>query len=439
MNGLPSAFTRRRFTQLAAITVGTLALGACASETNNAPVSSSNEASDDEASIGEQKTDQSFDQQEGHQNEADTPADPAEQARAIAKERVQNMSLAQKVAQLFVVAPEALVPEALVEGVSPVTQAAEIGQAMVVDYPVGGFVYFAPNIVSPDQTTSLLSGTSQLFAESENVLPFLCVDEEGGSVARIAGNEAFGVQDVGDAADIGARDDAAAAKQAAEFIAEYASSLGFNCDFAPVADVVDPLVSDTMLLRSFSSDPAVASEMVRAQVEGFREKNLVSCAKHFPGIGSAAGDSHDDLITTGHTLDDMREVDLVPFEAAVDAGVPMIMVGHLNMLAVTGEDVPASLSPTVVQGLLRESLHFEDIVIADSLAMGAVANYYTSDQAAVAALCAGCDMLLMPENFQAAYQGIIDAVLSGVISEDRIVESVVRILSIKQRYFDAIG
>ena len=171
MNGLPSAFTRRRFTQLAAITVGTLALGACASETNNAPVSSSNEASDDEASIGEQKTDQSFDQQEGHQNEADTPADPAEQARAIAKERVQNMSLAQKVAQLFVVAPEALVPEALVEGVSPVTQAAEIGQAMVVDYPVGGFVYFAPNIVSPDQTTSLLSGTSQLFAESENVLP----------------------------------------------------------------------------------------------------------------------------------------------------------------------------------------------------------------------------------------------------------------------------
>lgn len=402
------SITRRHFVRLAALAGGSLALGGCAGDGSN--------GADDSAGEGA--------------GESQGPEDAAAAARAAADERIGAMALEQKVAQLFIVTPEALV-----EGVSQVTQAGDMTREGVAAHPVGGIVYFAQNLLDPEQTTTMLANVKQFYADSGNVAPFVAVDEEGGTVVRVAGNEAFAVQDVGDASALGNAGDTEAAKRAAEQIADYLAPLGFNLDFAPVADVVNPLRSDTMGLRSFSSDAAVAAAMVRAEVEGFRDQKMLCCAKHFPGIGAAAGDSHEGAITIEATNEELETVDLVPFRAAIEAGVPMIMVGHVNLPNVVGDDVPASLNSAIVQGILRDSLGYTGVVVTDSLSMGAITNCYTPAEAAVAALKAGCDIPLMPERFGEACQGVLNAVQAGELTEERLDESLIRILSAKQEYF----
>lgn len=411
---LVDSITRRRFVWLAALTGGSLALSGCAGDGSNGTGGSTGV----DGSGGEGAGD------------GQNPEDAAAAARAAADERIGAMTLEQKVAQLFIVTPEALV-----EGVSQVTQAGDMTREGVAAHPVGGIVYFAQNLLDPEQTMAMLANVKQFYADAGNVAPFIAVDEEGGTVVRVADNEAFGAQDVGDASALGSAGDTEAAKRAAEQIADYLMPLGFNLDFAPVADVVDPLRSDTMGLRSFSSDAAVAADMVRAEVEGFRDKKMLCCAKHFPGIGAAAGDSHEGAITIEATNEELETVDLVPFRAAIEAGVPMIMVGHVSLPNIVGDSTPAPLSSAIVQGILRDSLGYTGIIVTDSLSMGAITDYYTPAEAAVAALKAGCDIPLMPERFDEAYQGVLNAVQAGELTEERLDESLTRILTAKQEYF----
>ena len=362
---LVDSITRRRFVWLAALAGGSLALSGCAGDGSN-------------GTGGPTGVDGSGGEGAG---DGQNPEAAAVAARAAVDERIGAMTLEQKVAQLFIVTPEALV-----EGVSQVTQAGDMTREGVTAHPVGGIVYFAQNLLDPEQTTTMLANVKQFYADAGNVAPFIAVDEEGGTVVRVADNEAFGAQDVGDASALGSAGDTEAAKRAAEQIADYLMPLGFNLDFAPVADVVDPLRSDTMGLRSFSSDAAVAADMVRAEVEGFRDKKMLCCAKHFPGIGAAAGDSHEGAITIEATNEELETVDLVPFRAAIEAGVPMIMVGHVSLPNIVGDSTPAPLSSAVVQGMLRDSLGYTGIIVTDSLSMGAITDYYTPAEAAVAAL-----------------------------------------------------
>ncbi len=411
---LVDSITRRRFVWLAALAGGSLALSGCAGDGSNG----TGEPTGVDGSGGEGAGD------------GQNPEAAAVAARAAVDERIGAMTLEQKVAQLFIVTPEALV-----EGVSQVTQAGDMTREGVTAHPVGGIVYFAQNLLDPEQTTTMLANVKQFYADAGNVAPFIAVDEEGGTVVRVADNEAFGAQDVGDASALGSAGDTEAAKRAAEQIADYLMPLGFNLDFAPVADVVDPLRSDTMGLRSFSSDAAVAADMVRAEVEGFRDKKMLCCAKHFPGIGAAAGDSHEGAITIEATNEELETVDLVPFRAAIEAGVPMIMVGHVSLPNIVGDSTPAPLSSAVVQGMLRDSLGYTGIIVTDSLSMGAITDYYTPAEAAVAALKAGCDIPLMPERLDEAYQGVLSAVQVGELTEERLDESLTRILTAKQEYF----
>lgn len=411
---LVDSITRRRFVWLAALAGGSLALSGCAGDGSN-------------GTGGPTGVDGSGGEGAG---DGQNPEDAAAAARAAVDERIGAMTLEQKVAQLFIVTPEALV-----EGVSQVTQAGDMTREGVTAHPVGGIVYFAQNLLDPEQTTTMLANVKQFYADAGNVAPFIAVDEEGGTVVRVADNEAFGAQDVGDASALGSAGDTEAAKRAAEQIADYLMPLGFNLDFAPVADVVDPLRSDTMGLRSFSSDAAVAADMVRAEVEGFRDKKMLCCAKHFPGIGAAAGDSHEGAITIEATNEELETVDLVPFRAAIEAGVPMIMVGHVSLPNIVGDSTPAPLSSAVVQGMLRDSLGYTGIIVTDSLSMGAITDYYTPAEAAVAALKAGCDIPLMPERLDEAYQGVLSAVQVGELTEERLDESPTRILTAKQEYF----
>lgn len=411
---LVDSITRRRFVWLAALAGGSLALSGCAGDGSN-------------GTGGPTGVDGSGGEGAG---DGQNPEAAAVAARAAVDERIGAMTLEQKVAQLFIVTPEALV-----EGVSQVTQAGDMTREGVTAHPVGGIVYFAQNLLDPEQTTTMLANVKQFYADAGNVAPFIAVDEEGGTVVRVADNEAFGAQDVGDASALGSAGDTEAAKRAAEQIADYLMPLGFNLDFAPVADVVDPLRSDTMGLRSFSSDAAVAADMVRAEVEGFRDKKMLCCAKHFPGIGAAAGDSHEGAITIEATNEELETVDLVPFRAAIEAGVPMIMVGHVSLPNIVGDSTPAPLSSAVVQGMLRDSLGYTGIIVTDSLSMGVITDYYTPAEAAVAALKAGCDIPLMPERLDEAYQGVLSAVQVGELTEERLDESLTRILTAKQEYF----
>ena len=214
-------------------------------------------------------------------------------------------------------------------------------------------------------------------------------------------------------------------------IGGYLCDLGFNLNFAPDSDICGNPATDVMALRSFGTDPALVSDMVSAQVKGFANAGVLCCAKHFPGIGGMTGDSHEGAIVTQNTLDELRIGELAPFEAAIEADVPMVMVGHLTAPNAFGNDVPASLNPAAVTDLLRGELGFQGLVITDSLSMGAVGDFCTPDQAGVMALLAGADLVLMPEDFASAYRGVLDAVCAGTLSEDRIDQSVMRIVKAK--------
>lgn len=342
---------------------------------------------------------------------------------------LQGMSLEHKVAQMFITRPEDVVD------VGVVIQAGDQTKAALSARPLGGIIYFGQNLTDSEQTSQMLANTMQFALDANGIPPFLCVDEEGGSVSRIGGTSGFGAANVGDMADIGAQDDPALAKQTATTIAGYLKPLGFNVDFAPVCDVANNPDSNTMRERSFGADPQLVARMAAAQVEGFLQAGMLCSAKHFPGIGAAVGDSHDEGITTGASLEALRATELVPFAAAIKAGVPFVMVGHISVPAVVGGNTPASLAPAVVQGLLREELGYQGLIITDSLGMGAVSSNYGVAEASLLALKAGCDIMLMPPDLDVAYNGVVAAVNSGEVAVERIDDSVRRVLRTKLEAF----
>ncbi len=246
------------------------------------------------------------------------------------------------------------------------------------------------------------------------------------------------MEDVGNISEIGASGNCDLAYQAGSTIGAYLSALGFNLDFAPVADVWSNKKNTVVKYRSPGSDPELVRDMVIAQIEGFKEQGILCAVKHFPGHGSTSEDSHNGAAVVERTLQELFECDLIPFKGAVQAGVPFVMVGHLSLPKVVEEDVPAVFSKEIITDILRGELGFCGIVITDALDMGAVTDYYSSAQAAVMAVAAGADMLLMPEDFVAAYEGVLNAVQRGELTQERIDESVRRILKVKLEMADML-
>lgn len=359
--------------------------------------------------------------------DSEPPHEPTLDERAAAK--TASMTLEQKVAQLFVVRPESIT------GVDTVTQAGPVTEEALAAYPVGGIAYFQKNLLDPDQTAAMLADVQAYSEEAVGLPLFTCVDEEGGTVSRIGGNPGFPVDNVGDMADVGASGDPAAAEEVARTIGGYLRELGFNVDFAPDADICGDPATDVMALRSFGTDPQLVATMVEAQVKGFAEAGVLCSAKHFPGIGGVMGDSHEGAIVSEKTLDELRAFELVPFKAAIAADVPFVMVGHLSLPNATGSDTPASINPAIVTDLLRGELGFRNLIITDSMGMGAVGDV-APEEMGVAALEAGVDMVLMPADFAATYQGVLDAVSEGRLTEARIDESVQRVVKAKLAMVD---
>lgn len=334
---------------------------------------------------------------------------------------ISEMSLEDKVAGLFIVTPEALT------GVDKAVRAGDGTKEALEKYPVGGLIYFKQNIQSKDQITEMLANTVSM----SKYPIFLAVDEEGASVARVA--DSLGLEEVESAADIGATGDANNAYATYKEIGTYLTEYGFNLNFAPVADVLTDPDNDAVGDRSFGSDPTVVSAMVSSSVTALEEVGVTACMKHFPGQGDADGDTHEGLAASDRTLEEIKETELKPFASGIEAGAQMIMVGHFTVPAIDEDNTPASLSKKVITDLLREEMGYNGVVITDALNMSAISEYYDSAQACIMAFKAGADMVLMPEDFEAAYEGVLAAVKDGTISEARINDSLRRVYRIKYK------
>ncbi len=360
----------------------------------------------------------------------EAPAEPVEnyeevdELEEIVNSSIAEMPLEDKVAGLFIITPEALTDTDVV------IRAGETTKEKLGQHAVGGLIYFSQNIKSADQLTEMLSNTRSWSKYSI----FLAVDEEGGQVSRVA--ESGLAENVGSMADIGAAGDTAKAQEAGAAIGGYLSGFGFNLNFAPVADVVaegNTIIGD----RSFGSDTNLAASMTSAMVQGMQGAGVSACLKHFPGLGDTTEDTHEGMAVTDKTLEDFAAVDFPVYQAGISAGADFVMVGHLSAPNVTGDNTPASLSGKMITEILRGQLGYQGIVITDAMNMSAITEYYTADQAAVMALQAGADMILMPEDFETAYNGVLEAVQNGTLTEERIDESLKRIFRVKRR--DRVG
>ena len=349
----------------------------------------------------------------------------ADASAARARVMLRDMTLEEKICQMLFVTPEALT------GYTRVTQSGDATKAAIEKWPVGGIIYFSSNLVSTDQTTAMIENIQTFSQNATGRRLFIGVDEEGGSVARAA--DSLGTTQFDDMSVYGETGDTQEAYNIGATQAKDLTALGFNVNFSPVADVLTNEENTVVKDRSFGSDPDLVSSMVSQVVKGLTDGGMLCAPKHFPGRGSTGGDTHDGFASSDRTLEELEACDFKPFQAAIEAGAPMIMVGHMTMTAID-EDNPASLSETIVTGLLRDELGYDGIIITDALNMGAIANNYTNADAAVKAVSAGCDMLLCVSNISSVVNALTDAVSDGTISEERIDESVSRILQAKLRY-----
>lgn len=345
---------------------------------------------------------------------------PEQKLDGIVSEGISVMPLEDKVAGLFIVTPESIT------GVATAVKAGEGTQRALTQYAVGGLVYFEKNIQSEAQIKEMLENT-ELYTKYPL---FFAIDEEGGSVARTA-SAGIG-EKVSSAKAIGESGDTQLAYQAGQTIGSTLNGLGFNLDFAPVADLAN-VENSVMTDRSYGADAESVGGFVGSMVQGLREQGVASCLKHFPGMGSTVQDPHQGLSSIDRTEEQFRAEEFVAFQAGIDAGADMVMIATSSAPGITGDNSPCVFSEKLVTDILRGELGFDGVIITDALNMSAISEYYGAEEAAVMAIRAGCDMILMPEDFEAAYNGVLQAVRDGVISEERINDSLKRIYRIKYR------
>ena len=326
-----------------------------------------------------------------------------------------EMTLHEKVCQLFIVQPASLTPGEL-------TAAGTAAKWALEEYPVGGLLYDASNLVTMDQTKTMLSNT-----QSFSKIPLLLTcDEEGGRVNRLM--HTVGTTYIGPMLDFKDQGPEKAAENAKTIAADMASC-GFNMDLAPVADVWSNPKNTAIGDRAYSDDFQQAARLVAAAVGGFHEGGVACTLKHFPGHGDTSADSHYGSVYVYKTLDQLREAELLPFRAGIEAGADAVMMGHL--IIADADERPALLSYKIVTELLREELGFDGVVITDSLMMQAMTDHYGSGDIAVGAVQAGVDLLLCPQDLKEEAAALTQAVENGTISQERLDESVLRVLRLK--------
>ena len=333
-------------------------------------------------------------------------------------EQINNMSLEEKIGQMLIVGMEGY-------------EIDENIKELINKYYVGGFILFKKNIESAQQLINLTNDLKKL--NEQNLIPlFLSIDEEGGSISRLPPefikSESNRV--------IGENNDPLLSFEIGGIIAKQIKSLGFNINFAPVLDIDsnpnNPVIGD----RSFGPDPNLVSELGIATMKGIQSQNIVPVIKHFPGHGDTDTDSHLGLPSVDKSFNDLMQFELIPFKNAIEDGADAVMVAHI-LYEMIDPLYPSTLSETIIQDLLRDQLGFNGIVITDDMTMGAIMDNYDVTEASIQSIKAGCDIVLIChgyENIINVLEALKRAVENNEITEDRINQSVYRILTIKHKY-----
>ena len=322
---------------------------------------------------------------------------------------------------------EQKVGQLLVAGIMG-TEPGEDALRAIQDYQVGGIILFGRNVESAGQLVELANGLKEL--NGDHVPLFLCVDQEGGRVDRMPPE----VDDLPSAYDaIAAGGDPL---ERGKVLAAQCAAFGFNLDFSTCLDIWSNPDNTVIGKRACGSDPDTVSWAGLEINEGLSQGGVIPVVKHFPGHGDTGTDSHVELPVVDKTVEELEQFELIPFQAAVDAVAPAVMVAHILMTQID-PDLPATLSPQVVTGLLRQEMGYEGVVCTDDLTMAAISHTYGTGEAAVMALEAGCDLLLVcheADNLTAAREALLSAVEEGRLSMERLDESVYRILALKEEY-----
>ncbi|MFF3202550.1 glycoside hydrolase family 3 protein [Streptomyces sp. NPDC002962] len=350
-------------------------------------------------------------------------------------ELLARMSLEEKVGQVFVsrvyghsaTAPEQTDIDANL-GELGVRTAAEL----LARYRLGGIIYFAwaHNTRDPRQIADLSDGIQRASLRQPRGLPVLIsTDQEHGAVCRVGRPATL----FPGAMAIGAGGSRADARTLGRLAGRELRAMGIRQDYSPVADVNVNPANPVIGVRSFGADPAAVAALAAAEAEGYRAAGVAATAKHFPGHGDTAVDSHTGFPVITHSREEWEALDAVPFRAAIAAGVDCLMTAHILVPSLDASGDPATLSRPIVTGILRQRLGYDGVVVTDALDMAGVRTKYGDDRVPVLALKAGVDQLLNPPDLDVAWNAVLRAVRDGELSERRLDASVLRILRLKAR------
>ena len=357
----------------------------------------SNPENEPESDVFQEEPSEPYSEPEPVQNEPD-PLDE------LVEGYLQNMTLEQMVAGMFVVSPEAIT------GVKAAVQAGAGTEAALQKYPVGGLIYSKKNYKSEEQFRTMLANTNTYAGYPL----FLAVARECG------GSTDFGIEATADAATL---TDVASVQETYSVIADKLAGYGINMNLAPVAEVVSEDGDAALRARVFGSDAATVAPLVSAAVQAMQTADVSAVLQKFPGTGAEA-----------KSIEELNNSEFIIYNAAIQSGVDCIMVSHVSAQGATGADIPSSLSATMITEVLRNTMGFQGVVITDWLNDSAITGRYSSADAAIMAINAGADILLEPEDYQEAYEGVLQAVQDGTITQERIQESLRRIYRLKYKY-----
>lgn len=302
---------------------------------------------------------------------------------------------------------------------------------LIKDYHVGGIIILGENIKSSNQLLSLVNSLKTTNLSNKTPL-FLSIDQEGGRVDRLS-KEFIKLPDN---KTIGNVNNSEFSYKIGQIIAEEIKSFGFNMDFAPVLDINSNPKNPVIGNRSFGANPQVVTKLGIETMKGIKSKGVISAVKHFPGHGDTSTDSHVGLPMVNHDLKRLKSFELIPFEAAIKNSVDVVMAAHILLPKIDAK-YPSSMSKTIITDILRNGLKFNGVVITDDMTMGAVTKNYDIGDAAVTSVNAGCDIILVCHGYDnevSVINSLKKAVQNGTIKEERVNESLYRILKLKSKY-----
>lgn len=330
--------------------------------------------------------------------------------------KLSNMSLREKIGQMLIIAYYD-------------TNYTNELDTLLKEVKPGGFILFEKNVTNYESTVDFISKIKA----TASIPMIMSIDQEGGRVQKIKNVEGVNVQKIPNMYDLGKTGDTKLSYDVGTVIGEELSAFGVNTDFAPILDIFSNPNNTVIGNRAFGSDSNTVINMALPLARGIRDSGVVPVYKHFPGHGDTGSDSHVELPVVSKTKEELYQSELLTFKAAIDEGAEMIMTAHIALPNITGNYVPATLSKDIVNGILREEMGFDGVVITDAINMKALSDNYSLEQICEYTINAGVDIILMPTNPKEALNTIERLVSSGTITEDRINESVKRVLKLKYK------